>query len=174
MKTIKKSALTFIFLATIPLLAAGCNSSDQQKQTQPPKEISQTNNQVAGDVTMLPTKNITVSNTTIVVEVADTDASRTLGLSHREKLNDGTGMLFDFTNTSFTKPGFWMKDMRISIDIIWIYDNTIIGIEKNVPFPPDNTNLPIYYPPSAVTHALEVPAGWTEKNNITVGETVTL
>ena len=67
-----------------------------------------------------------------------------------------------------------MKDMRISIDIIWIGNGKIIGIEHDVPLPPEDADLPVYYPPTEISHVLEVPAGWSKKNNIVVGETVSL
>jgi uncharacterized membrane protein (UPF0127 family) len=64
--------------------------------------------------------------------------------------------------------------MLISIDIIWINGDKVIGIEKSVPLPPENEDLKVYYPPSEITHALEVPAGWSDKNQITAGTTINL
>lgn len=154
------------------------NSTDNNSQTtdsqnneqvkvvsgESPKE----NGQVAGTTTtQLLTQKISVAGHELTVEVADTDETRSQGLSNREKLDDGKGMWFDFTNTNFRKPGFYMKDMLFSIDILWINNGKIIGVEKNIPLPEPNKDLIIYYPPSEITHVLEVPAGWVDRNSIT-------
>jgi uncharacterized protein len=166
----------------ISLLAAGCSSDKQPNDLQRPAEsknensntVTQSENgEVAGsEIVELPKKKISVASQEIEVEVADNNVSREQGLSNRESLTEGQGMLFDFTNTDFRKPGFWMKDMKISIDIIWISNDKIIGIDTSVPLPPEDADLPVYYPPSDITHALEVPAEWTTKNNVLVGDTI--
>lgn len=181
------SKLILVVVAVISLTALSCRKTKDntlERPTENPQqnsnETSQTNTdstddgEVAGDITPLPTKKILVANQEVNVELANSEEARTLGLSGREKLDDGNGMLFDFTGTNFTKPGFWMKDMLISIDIIWINNGKIVGIENNVPLPPEDADLPVYYPPSEITHVLEVPEGWSRKNNIVVGESVSL
>lgn len=115
---------------------------------------------------------IQVGGQNIFVEIVNTDATRAQGLSDRKELKNGQGMLFDFTNTSLTRPSFWMKDMHFDIDIIWINNGTIIGITPNVPAPSTPNNLPSYPPPSDVTHVLEVPSGWSERTNTKVGDLV--
>lgn len=117
---------------------------------------------------------IKVGTKNLLVEVANTDQAREQGLSGRQKLEDGKGMLFDFTNTENSKPTFWMKDMNFDIDIIWISDKKIIGIEKNVPAPKNNYNLPTYTPPSKVDYVLEVPSDWCEKNKIQINDLIQL
>jgi uncharacterized membrane protein (UPF0127 family) len=181
----KPKSSNFIFGAAICMifLAVSCNQNKPNDLQRPkvsttpenPNSTGEDNGQVAGTETIiLPTKQIKVENLDLTVEVADTDASREQGLSGRSQLADGTGMLFDFTNTGFTKPGFWMKDMLIPIDIIWINKDKIIGVEANAPLPPEDDDLPVYYPASEITHVLEVPAGWFKKNNLKIGDTVAL
>ena len=53
--------------------------------------------------------------------------------------------------------------------IIWISEGRVIGITPNVPAPTDNQDLPTYFAPANITHALEVVAGWSERNQIQVG-----
>lgn len=167
--------LVIVFLS---LVAAGCTSSKPNTLDRPVSETDVTENsdngEVAGaDIRQLPTKNIKVAGRDVQVEIADTFEAQAQGLSGRTKLDDGTGMLFDFANADSKKPGFWMKDMLISIDIIWIADGgKIIGVETSVPLPPKDGDLPLYYPPSEITHVLEVPASWSTRNNIKVGDTV--
>ena len=116
---------------------------------------------------------IQIGNTTLLVEYAISPQEWVSGLSNRDFLPDNQGLLF--ISSGLELPGFWMKDMRFPIDIIWIRDTTIIGIEKNVPVP-KNPSEPqeTYRPPQAVTMVLEVNAGWSDKHAITVGDTVTL
>lgn len=64
------------------------------------------------------------------LEVADTDAQRRKGLGDRDSLCDDCGMLFEFE-----APGrypFWMKDMRFSIDILWLSGQKVVSIERVV------------------------------------------
>ena len=128
---LKISYPILIAIPLISLLAASCSSNKVNTLNRPSASQVDTNSnsnsnqttsqlddgQVAG-ATTLPTKDITVGTQKITVEVADNDATREQGLSDRDKLDEGKGMLFDFTNTDFRKPGFWMKDMHFSIDII--------------------------------------------------------
>lgn len=154
-----------IAISSVGLLFAGCNGPTFTEPTRPSFNES-------GSAQSPYTRAVTVGAQTIYVEIVNTDSSRAQGLSGRENLEDGQGMLFDFTNTEITKPSFWMKDMKIDLDIIWINNNTVIGITPNVPRPIDPDNLPTYPPPSNITHVLEVPSGYAERAKIKVGDPV--
>lgn len=74
------------------------------------------------------TKTIKVAGKEWVVELADNAYRRQKGLSGRDKLEPGRGMLFVY---SF--PGnyvFWMKDMKFDIDVVYIYDNQVVDVKK--------------------------------------------
>jgi hypothetical protein len=96
----------------------------------------------------------------IEVEVADTSARKTLGLSGRASLPDGHGMLFPYERPA--RQGFWMRDMRFDIDIVWIRAGRIVDItlraRHDVPQPP-----PLLYPSEPADLVLEVPAGTAER-----------
>jgi uncharacterized membrane protein (UPF0127 family) len=65
------------------------------------------------------------------MEVADTAELRAKGLSGRDSLCADCAMLFIFdTEGSY---GFWMKEMRIPIDIAWISKGKIVHVERRVP-----------------------------------------
>lgn len=113
-----------------------------------------------------------ISDISISVEIADNPIKQQLGLGGRSSLSENSGMLFPYPKK--TTPYFWMKGMLIPIDIIWIANNKIIGIEKNVPNLPLNTpsdKLPLYSPPVPIDYVLEVASGFSDKNNIKVGDT---
>jgi len=116
-----------------------------------------------------------IGNKKIYVEKVDTKEKMTKGLSGREKLKENQGMLFDF-NREFPKGttvGFWMKEMKFDLDLIWINDRKIIAIESDVPAPKSpGDSLPLYYPPSMIDMVLEVNAGWSKENDVKIGDEV--
>ncbi|HET7098748.1 MAG TPA: DUF192 domain-containing protein [Patescibacteria group bacterium] len=121
-------------------------------------------------------KEIAIGSTSISVSVADNKDARKVGLSGITSLDKSSGMLFIFDKKN-TIPGFWMKDMAIPLDIIWINDNTIVKIDKNVDFPKTGTpdeKLTTYGPGQPIDYVLEVNAGFSDTNNIKVGDKVDL
>jgi len=99
------------------------------------------------------------------VELVNTPEERNLGLSFRQYLGDYDGMLFvfdtDVTNT------FWMKDMKIPLDIIFVDANYFIVDIKEAQAPCTNTYCPSIYSSSPYRYVLEVNSGFVEKNGIT-------
>ena len=124
--------------------------------------------------TALPEKSINIGGKVIQTEIADTEAKRTKGLSGITSLDTNSGMLFIF-DTQKESPVFWMKDMQIPIDIIWIKDGKVVRIDKNTPIPapgtPDN-KLKTYSPGQTVDYVLEVNAGFSDQDGIKVGDSV--
>ncbi len=115
-------------------------------------------------------KNILIlNNKKLYLEIADTKEKRTLGLSNRDPFvnteNLIKGMLFIFEKESFY--GFWMKDMRFAIDIIWINkDKKIVAIDKNIN---QETYPQVFFPPEPILYVIEVNAFDSEKLNLETG-----
>jgi len=107
----------------------------------------------------------------VFVGLADTPAQRAQGLSGRDSLAENTGLLFVFDRPG--RHGFWMKDMKFSLDIIWIMDDTIVDIWPNAPSPTKG-NILRYAPKSQANYVLEVNSGFAEKYNIKVGDSVSI
>jgi len=103
-------------------------------------------------------------------ELATTPEAREQGLSGRTNIPHNYGMLFVF-NESGTY-GFWMKDMKESIDIIWLDEHgTILGIEHAVApesFPDT------FYPPTPARFVLETRAGESELLEWNAGDSIAL
>ncbi len=179
----KNKYFILVAVTSFVLLSAGCGSKNQEL-IRPELEGQSNNiegNRVAGlteyekNLDKVYNTPLQVGNSNLLVQVVSDDASRQLGLSGRTRLMKDSGMLFDFTNTQNTRPSFWMKDMKFPIDIIWINNNKITGIETAVPIPDPNTadyQLATYSPPTTITHVLEVEAGWSAQNKIKVGDTI--
>ena len=119
---------------------------------------------------------IIIDKTKFKLELADTEEERRVGLSNREELDKDMGVLFVF-ETENIQPGFWMKDMKFAIDILWINDNEIVQIDNNVqpsePGTADN-ELILYMPNQPIDYVLELNAGFANEYNIKVGDTVDL
>lgn len=95
------------------------------------------------------------------IEIADTPEKRTQGLSGRADVPDDYGMLFVFDIEG--RSGFWMKDMRVPIDIIWIAtDGTIVHIEHSLS--PD-TYPEIFTPSIPARYVLETRAGYAQDHH---------
>lgn len=107
------------------------------------------------------------------VEIADEPEERRVGLSGRDKLATGSGMLFIFDKADKYK--FWMKGMRFPLDFIWINDVRVVDILPNMqpqlPNQPDEA-LPYLSPIVASDKVLEINAGDAQRMDIRVGDKI--
>jgi len=107
-----------------------------------------------------------VGSAKIAIELADTPQKRITGLSGRDQLDRDSGLLFIFERDDFYD--IWMKDMKFSIDIIWLdSQGIIVGIKENA--------SPETYPESFTSsvparYVLETNAGWISQNRIKIGD----
>jgi len=111
----------------------------------------------------------TPTEQTFSFEVADTTAEREQGLSGRESVPQD-GMLFIFPEKG--NYGFWMKDMLIPIDMIWIADDgTVVDVDRNV-LP--ETYPKAFHPSEPVRYVLETEAGDADRRGWIEGAQVPL
>lgn len=107
----------------------------------------------------------------LALSVAASPAERTTGLAGCVALPNQSGMYFPYETAQ--QIGFWMKGMVIPIDIVWIAEGKVVGVQENVPVIEKTAVDPaIYYPPVPVTGVLEVAAGKAKEYGLTVGTTV--
>lgn len=108
-----------------------------------------------------PTSTVTIGEQTFTVEVARTPDAQRAGLSDRDDVAAGTGMLFPFD-----EPGpreVWMARTQVPLDIAWILDGQVVAVETLPPCELEVvTDCPIYASPGDVDALLEVPAGTLE------------
>ena len=115
-----------------------------------------------------PTTEVKLGSGIYSLWLADTDATRVQGLSDVEKLDLNGGLLMDYGYDD--THGIWMKDMYMSLDIIWLdSDKKIIYIVKNAP--PEVPVKTVYKPQSPARYVIELPAGSVDKSAIKVGGT---
>ena len=117
---------------------------------------------------------IDVNRISLEVELADTPEKQILGLSGRNELKDGTGMLFPYNPPQ--EVTFWMKDMLIPIDMVFIRDNTVVTLYEHVQPEPNipQNQLKRYSSHQPIDYVLEVPAGWSQKNGVTIGSSTSV
>jgi uncharacterized membrane protein (UPF0127 family) len=100
----------------------------------------------------------------ITAELAVTDEERQQGLMYREKINSDQGMLFVFEEED--KYSFWMKNMKFSIDMLWLdRDKRIVHIERKLP-PCKSLPCPSYSPLIPAMYVLELKAGSADENHL--------
>jgi hypothetical protein len=87
------------------------------------------------------------------------------GLGGRSVLPEDYGMLWRFDPAQI--PSFTMKGMRIPLDFIWIQNDKVVEITANVP-----VSQEMLMPKLPVDAVLEVNAGFTRKNSISVGDSL--
>lgn len=123
---------------------------------------------------------VQIAGQNIKAILALTEGEQIKGLSGRDKLEDDEGMLFVFDQIG--KHNFWMKDMNFPIDIIWLgpvrpHDNLGTGGEDlKVVYIKENAHPKTYpetFGPNVDTkYVLEVMAGFSNKNNLKIGDSV--
>lgn len=107
--------------------------------------------------------------TEVVLEVADTPEKRAQGLSGRESLREGTGMLFTFDESD--RHGIWMKDMQFAIDVLWLDEDFYIVymVEHMSP-----ESFPIVYRSrKPARYVVELPDGFISTHGIDVNTQMT-
>lgn len=114
-------------------------------------------------------KSLYINDSKILVEVADTDQKRARGLSGRDSLSQNRGMLFVFSYPDHYS--FWMKDMNLPLDFIWIANKQIVEITRNVR-PQDFQPPKTLTPKEKIDMVLEINAGLAEKLNIKIGDKI--
>lgn len=103
-------------------------------------------------------------------EVVTTQAAQERGLGGRPDVPENYGMLFVFPKDE--EVGFWMKDMLVPIDIIWLSDEgTILGVLDALS---PNTYPQVFYPPQPVKYVLETRAGEARRRGWSMGTSVGL
>ena len=106
------------------------------------------------------------------VEVARTDVARARGLMFRDHLDEREGMLFVFEVPR--RYGFWMKNVPIELDIIWLdAEGRVVWIVRNAP-PCVAEPCPMYVPDAYASYVVEVAGGFVAKHGVALGDAVTI
>ena len=111
-----------------------------------------------------------VNGVSLRLLLATSTAAQERGLGERSVLPRHEGMLFVFKTSD--RYGFWMKDMRFPIDIIWMNaQGQVVTIEPSVA---TSTFPDVFYPAVPARYVLETTAGFARANNIATGTPIQL
>jgi hypothetical protein len=109
------------------------------------------------------------NGTKIELEVAQTPQQQAMGLMYRPTLPDNRGMLFQFPS-SF-QANFWMKNVPVPLDIVFMLDGKVQYIAPSVP--PCNSNpCPTYGPQTPINQVIELRSGRAAQLGLKVGSYV--
>jgi len=116
----------------------------------------------------LPSVQLKVAGKSLNTELASTPDQQYMGLSFRKSLAENEAMLFVF---SVEEPlVFTMRNTLIPLSIAYISEDLVINEILHMPVGP-NQSFPSKAP---ARFALEVNQGWFERNNVSVGEKISL
>lgn len=125
---------------------------------------------VHGRTTALSEERITIGFSLLTVEVADTRRAQAHGLSDRDSLEEGRGMLFRFSDAAVRN--FWMKDMLFPLDAIWVRDAVVVGFEEHIPISLEGTDVVRFSSVVPADTVIEVPSGWIARHGVHIGDRV--
>ena len=148
---------------------------DNKEPVQEEKEPKQEENVVVKEVKEDEYVEISIGQGEVIkvnIEVADTEALRTLGLSNRRYLGDYDGMLFVFDEN--VNIPFWMKDTFINLDIIFIDEKGFIVDIKENNEPCSDSYCPQILSDQEYRYVLEVNGGFAQTNGVKEGQSITM
>lgn len=117
---------------------------------------------------------VTLAAVTFRLEVADRSELWSRGLAGRAAVPENGGMIFVFPAAA--PHAFWMKGMRVPIDIVWLRGQRLVSVTANVlPEPGKPDSLLTRYPsPGPVDTVIELRAGRAAELGIHPGQEVSV
>lgn len=105
------------------------------------------------------------------LEIAADEASRERGYMAREQVGSREGMLFIFPEDG--RHAFWMKDCKVSLDMIWLDARLhVVWIApRQSPCPADGP-CPSVAPPEPARYVLEFAGGTASTEQLKAGDAV--
>ena len=160
----KKQGKTWIYLAILAglILILYYILSDNKVPVinVPPENIAFRDD---GDLYFIdPERNDTLAR--IDIEIANNNESRARGLMDRDSLGSSQGMLFIYDQAMDLT--YWMKNTRISLDIIFIGNDKVIKYIASHAIPYSKDPITGFYP---ARYVVEVNAGFCQQHDIKPG-----
>lgn len=113
-------------------------------------------------------KQMILSNKRLNAMIADTPRKMTVGLMFRKPMKHNECMLFIFPDDG-SHP-IWMKNMRFSIDILWLDDKMrVVSIIESAK-PLSGFDLTSYKSKKPSKYVVELNSGFVRENRIRIGD----
>lgn len=109
---------------------------------------------------------VVIAERKIGLEVAQTQEEQAIGLMYRTTLADDRGMVFLFDPPQTVS--FWMKNVRIPLDMIFLRDGKVKEIKNSVP--PCTTEPCPTYGAATVDQVIEIRGGRAKELGLRVGD----
>lgn len=155
--------MTKIKLVILLILLSGCSGLS------PNQAIADVASKMTQGQTLPITAIANIAGETIELEVAQTPQQQATGLMFRESLEDDRGMLFPFANERTAR--FWMKNVPISLDMIFLNGDRVVGVAMDVP-PCETEPCPVYGPEALVDGVIELRGGRAEELGVEIGDRI--
>ncbi|MDF0553696.1 DUF192 domain-containing protein [Kamptonema sp. UHCC 0994] len=121
---------------------------------------------------MLPiTAKANIAGSAINLEVTKTPEEQAMGLMYRTSLADDRGMLFSFNPSR--RVAFWMKNCKISLDMIFLRDGVVRAIAPKSP-PCTAEPCPTYDSKASVDQVIELRGGRAAELGVKVGDRISI
>lgn len=105
----------------------------------------------------------------IELEVAQTPEQQSIGLMYREEVAANQGMLFPMNPPRV--PAFWMKNVKIPLDMIFVREGKIAAIAHSVP-PCEEDPCPTYTPKVIIDQVIELRGGRAKELELEIGDSI--
>jgi uncharacterized membrane protein (UPF0127 family) len=114
---------------------------------------------------------VTINGQVIDLEVAQTPGQQEMGLMYRTELPPNRGMLFPFNPPR--RVGFWMKNCRIPLDMVFLRQGAVKSITNHAP-PCTKDPCPIYDSKASIDQVIELAGGRAKQLGLKVGDRLTI
>ena len=143
-----------LFLATVVMVASTNTFADH-----PPLREGKPQ-------TGLPTIFLKAGNQNIRVDVANTEATRQIGLMFRQKMGKQDGMLFVFPEIGYH--AMWMRNTLIPLSVAYMNERGVVLSIHEM----EALSEVAHQAAGPARYALEMNAGWFGSHKINVGDTI--
>lgn len=163
---------------TLTIFLIGCSASVPANVDVPTSVKSEAERPVVLSVSPSPSNlgqmlpiaaEVQIGGQRIWLEVTRTPQEQQIGLMYRTSLPPDRGMLFSFDPP---RPvGFWMRNVKIPLDMVFLRDGEVQAIAANVP-PCTTTTCPTYGPETSIDQVIELRGGRAAELGLQVGDQV--
>jgi uncharacterized membrane protein (UPF0127 family) len=162
-----KKKLNFFLISSLLLISCSNSSQSFSNANNLPQKENNSSEMLGQELPI--SAQAIIKGEQIELEVTKTPQQQQLGLMFRKSLDSNRGMLFSFSPPRI--PRFWMKNVVIPLDILFIQDGKIKAISHNVP-PCRVDPCPVYGPDIPIDMVIELKGGRASELCLSVNDTV--